>query len=90
MNLFARIRNVVVANAHHAVDQAENPHVMANQVLRDLGEEVQATRRSRVAALGAERHLLRQRDQFESSKLINKLAEARTEKLLKEYAQERP
>jgi phage shock protein A len=61
-SLFARIRNVVVANAHHAVDQAENPHVMANQVLRDLGEEVQHTRRSLVAALGAERHLLKQRD----------------------------
>ncbi len=28
------------------------------------------------------------RDQFEASKLINKLAEARTEKLLKEYEQE--
>jgi phage shock protein A len=52
----------VVANAHHQVDQVENPHVMANQVLRDLGEEVQATRRSLVAALGAERQLLRQRD----------------------------
>jgi phage shock protein A len=60
-SLFARIRNVVVANAHHAVGQAENPQIMANQVLRDLGEEVQATRRSLVAALGAERQLLRQR-----------------------------
>jgi hypothetical protein len=29
------------------------------------------------------------RDQFEGSKLINQLAEARTEKLLKEYTQER-
>ena len=28
------------------------------------------------------------RDQFEASKLINKLAQARTEKLLKEYGQE--
>lgn len=60
--LFARIRNVVVANAHHAIDEAESPHVMAHQVLRDLGEEVQATRRSLVAALAAERHLLKQRD----------------------------
>lgn len=61
-SLFARIRNVVVANAHHAVDQAENPQIMANQVLRDLGEEVQATRRSLVAALGAERQLHKQRE----------------------------
>jgi phage shock protein A len=60
--LFGRIRNVVVANAHHAVDQAEDPHIMASQVLRDLGEEVQSTRRSLVAALGAERQLLKQRD----------------------------
>ncbi len=29
------------------------------------------------------------RDQFEGSKLINQLAEARTEKLLKEYEQEK-
>lgn len=61
-SLLSRIRNVVVANAHHAVDQAEDPHIMASQVLRDLGEEVQATRRSLVAALGAERQLLKQRD----------------------------
>lgn len=61
-SLFARIRNVVVANAHHRVDQIENPNIMANQVLRDLGEEVQATRRSLVAALGAERHLIKQRE----------------------------
>lgn len=61
-SLIARIRNVVVANAHHAVDQAEDPHIMASQVLRDLGGEVQATRRSLVAALGAERQLLKQRD----------------------------
>lgn len=60
--LFGRIRNVVIANAHHAVDQAEDPHIMASQVLRDLGEEVQATRRSLVAALGAERQLLKQRE----------------------------
>jgi phage shock protein A len=61
-SLFNRIRNVVVANAHHQVDQIENPHIMANQVLRDLGGEVQATRRSLVAALGAERQLLKQRE----------------------------
>ena len=60
--LLSRIRNVVIANAHHAVDQAEDPHIMASQVLRDLGEEVQSTRRSLVAALGAERQLLKQRD----------------------------
>ena len=63
--LFGRIRNVVIANAHHAVDQAEDPHIMANQVLRDLGEEVQATRRSLVAALGAERQLLKQRESMQ-------------------------
>src|SRR5688572_11449511 len=61
-SLFSRIRNVVVANAHHQVDQIENPHVMANQVLRDLGGEVQVTRRSLVAALGAERQLIKQRE----------------------------
>jgi len=64
-SLFTRIRNVVVANAHHQVDQIENPQIMAGQVLRDLGDEVQATRRSLVAALGAERHLLRQRESMQ-------------------------
>lgn len=61
-SLFARIRSVVVAQAHRAVDQVENPHVMASQVLRDLGDEVQATRRSLVAALAAERHLAKQQE----------------------------
>ncbi len=61
-SLFSRIHNVVVAQAHDAVDQIENPQIMANQVLRDLGEEVQATRRSLVAALAAERQLVRQRN----------------------------
>lgn len=84
--LFARIRNVVVANAHHAVDEIENPQVMAQQVLRDLGEEVQATRRSLVAALGAERHLLKQREsmQKESAEWDGKaerLLESNDEKL---------
>jgi phage shock protein A len=64
-SLFNRIRNVVVANAHHAVDQAENPQIMAHQVLRDLGEEVQVTRRSLVASLGAERQLLKQRESMQ-------------------------
>ncbi len=61
-SLLSRIRNVVTAQAHHAVDRIENPQLMAGQVLRDLGEEVQATRRSLVAALGAERHMIQQRD----------------------------
>src|SRR5688572_5975354 len=78
-SLFSRIRNVVVANAHHAVDQAESPHIMANQVLRDLGEEVQATRRSLVAALGAERHLLKQREAMQKEAAE---WEARAERLL--------
>ncbi|HUQ10147.1 MAG TPA: PspA/IM30 family protein [Steroidobacteraceae bacterium] len=63
--LFTRIQRLVTANAHHAVDQAENPQVMAGQVLRDLGDEVQITRRSLVAALGAERQLVKQREQMQ-------------------------
>ena len=85
-SLFARIRNGVVANAHHAVDQTENPQIMANQVLRDLGEEVQATRRSLAGSTFTLPKTMR--DESEASKLINKLAQARTEKLLKEYGQE--
>ncbi len=62
-SLFVRIRELVTAQAHHQIDQAENPQVMAQQVLRDLGEDLSQANRALVAALGAEKLLQRSREQ---------------------------
>ncbi|HEY0975109.1 MAG TPA: PspA/IM30 family protein [Solimonas sp.] len=63
-SLIARIRELVTAHAHHSLDLAENPDVMAQQVLRDLSEDIQAAQRALVTALGAEKSLARSRAQF--------------------------
>lgn len=65
-SLMARIRELVTAHAHHSLDQAENPDVMAQQVLRDLGDDIQSAQRALVAALGAEKSLERSRAQFQA------------------------
>lgn len=62
MSLFVRLREIVSAHSHHALDRAENPHVMAQQMLRDLGEDLAAANRALVTALAAEKHLLRQQE----------------------------
>lgn len=48
---------MVGAHAHHALDEAENPHVMAQQVLRDLTADLQGAQHALVVALGAEKRL---------------------------------
>lgn len=63
MSLFVRIREMVSAHSHHALDEVENPHVMAQQMLRDLSEDLADANRALVTALGAEKHLLRQQQQ---------------------------
>ncbi len=63
-SLIARIRELVTAHAHHSIDQVENPDVMAQQVLRDLADDIQSAQRALVTALGAEKHLERSRAQF--------------------------
>lgn len=63
--LLSRIRGLMVAEAHHAVDRAENPQVMSHQLVRDLGTELAAANRGLVAALGAERQLQRSREKLE-------------------------
>jgi phage shock protein A len=62
--LFARIRGLVLAQAHHAVDQAEDPQLMSHQLVRDLGAELAAANRGLVAALGAERQVQRSRERM--------------------------
>lgn len=61
-SLFLRIREMVSAHAHHTLDEAEDPHVMAQQVLRALGEDIQNAQRALVTALGAEKQLQRQHE----------------------------
>lgn len=62
-SLFMRIREMVHAHAHHTLDEAENPHVMAQQVLRGLTEDIHNAQRALVTALGAGKQLERQRDE---------------------------
>ena len=59
--LLSRIRGLVLAQAHHAVDRAEDPQLMSHQLVRDLTLELAAANRGLVAALGAERQLQRSR-----------------------------
>lgn len=65
-SLFVRIREMVTAHAHHNLDEVENPKVMAQQMLRDLGEDLSRANRALVTALGAEKALLRQQEHFQS------------------------
>lgn len=63
MSLLVRIREMVSAHSHHALDEVENPHVMAQQMLRDLSADLAQANRALVTALGAEKALLRQQQQ---------------------------
>lgn len=63
MSLLVRIREMVSAHSHHALDEIENPEVMSQQMLRELGDDVARANHALVSALGAEKHLLRQQQQ---------------------------
>ena len=65
-SLLLRIREMVSAHAHDAVDRAEDPHVMAQQVLRDLAEDLARARAALVQVLGAEKQLEARRLQLQS------------------------
>ncbi len=66
MNLMTRIRTMINAQAHHSLDQTENPQVMAQQLLRELSEDLQAAQSSLVTALAAQRRLEKERGQCET------------------------
>lgn len=61
-SLLNRIRNLITAQAHHQIDEIENPQVMAAQVLRDLGDDLQQANQALVVSLGAEKQLQRQHE----------------------------
>jgi len=64
--LFTRVRELVTAHAHHAVDEIENPHVMAQQVLRDLSRDLHDVQRALVVALGAAKQLQAQQERLKA------------------------
>lgn len=63
-SLLSRIREMVSAHAHHALDEVEDAHVMAQQLLRDLSAELQGAQSALVAALGAEKRLQHERERL--------------------------
>lgn len=63
-SLMARIREMLSAQAHHGLDEIEDPDVMAQQVLRDLADDLQSAQRARVVAMGAKKRLEQERAQL--------------------------
>ena len=57
MSLFDRLHTLFLANAHHAVDLAEDPERMVKQIIRELDAEVRAARAAVVRAIAAEKQL---------------------------------
>ena len=57
MGLISRINDLLLANAHHAIDHAENPEVMLKQVIRDMDSNIQDARTAVVSAVAGEKQL---------------------------------
>jgi phage shock protein A len=57
VGLISRINDLLLANAHHAIDQAENPEVMLKQVIRDMDRNLQDARNAVVSAVAGEKQL---------------------------------
>lgn len=60
MSLIGRINDLFLANAHHAIDQAENPEIMLKQVIRDMDRNIQDARAAVVSAIAGEKQLAAQ------------------------------
>ena len=54
MSVISRINELLLANAHHAIDQAENPEVMLKQVIRDMDRNIYEARVAVVSAVAGE------------------------------------
>jgi phage shock protein A len=57
VGLISRINGLFLANAHHAIDQAENPEVMLKQVIRDMDRNIQDARNAVISAVAGEKQL---------------------------------
>ena len=60
MGVISRINDLLLANAHHAIDQAENPEVMLKQVIRDMDRNIYEARAAVVSAVAGEKQLAAQ------------------------------
>jgi phage shock protein A len=60
MGLISRINDLFLANAHHAIDQAESPEVMLKQVIRDMDRNIDEARAAVVSAVAGEKQLAAQ------------------------------
>ena len=60
MSVISRINDLLLANAHHAIDQAENPEVMLKQVIRDMDRNIYEARAAVVSAVAGEKQLAAQ------------------------------
>ena len=60
MSLIGRINDLFLANAHHAIDQAENPEIMLKQVIRDMDRNIQDARATIISAIAGEKQLAAQ------------------------------
>jgi phage shock protein A len=60
MSVISRINELLLANAHHAIDQAENPEIMLKQVIRDMDRNIHEARAAVVSAVAGEKQLAAQ------------------------------
>lgn len=60
MGLIRRINHLLLANAHHAIDQAEDPELMLKQVIRDMDRNIYEARVAVVSAVAGEKQLAAQ------------------------------
>lgn len=67
MRLWTRLNHLVLANAHEAIDMAENPETMAKQALREMDDNIRQARAAVVAAVASEKQLARQLEHHQSS-----------------------
>ena len=57
MNLFNRLHDLFLANAHQSIDLAENPETMIKQVLREMDAKIREARAAVVSAVASEKQL---------------------------------
>jgi phage shock protein A len=67
MGIFGRLSELVIANIHALLDQAENPERMLAHVVREMEEGLAAARQLAATAIAGERRLSRELEQNRSA-----------------------
>jgi len=66
--ILERLADVLKADIHHLIDQAEDPERMLKQVLRDMEDHINAAKQGVIQAIASEKQLFRQlQDQYAHS-----------------------